>query len=406
MAASRRSDPEFALAQTHARLLFCWELGANYGHLSNLALLQHDLLEEGFELVFAVSNLQVAREVLGPDARIVQAPVWPDFVHRGSRVIVTGYSDILSLAGYAEPAILAPVVDAWRALFDLVKPDAVVIDHGPAAQLAVRIAGIAAIAVGSGFTLPPLDYPTFPPLRADLPPSIPEARLLHVAQNILRDRGVVNLPDSLPSVFRTDARLPIGLPELDPYRSFRRESFYAPAKGFAAPVAPLRTSLFAYLGSELPHISATIQAIGELDIPAIIYLRASTPAQVEYLRMRGKTILARPGDIGTILPRVSHVLSQGGAMLTSEALAAGRAQFLLTTHLESSLNARLLVGAGYGRTLAADSKEAALFGEHLRSFIADDELGVRTLRYAQLLAQRPLPSVADGLQVALSRHTT
>ena len=70
--------------------------------------------------------------------------------------------------------------------------------------------GIKSIAVGSGFTLPPLDYPTFPPLRSDLSPSIPEARLLSVARTILSERGAADLPETLPEVFRTEARLPVG----------------------------------------------------------------------------------------------------------------------------------------------------------------------------------------------------
>lgn len=388
--------------QRHARLLFCWELGANFGHLSNMALLQDELQREGFELIFAVSNLQVAREVLGPHARIVQAPVWPDFTQRGPRIIVTGYGDILSLAGFAEPAVLAPVVDAWSDLFALVEPAAVVIDHGPAAHLAARIANIPSIAVGSGFTLPPLEYATFPPLRSDLTPSIPEARLLKVAQDILSARGVAELPDSLPSVFRTDKRLPVGLPELDPYRSFRRESFYAPARGFANPTpAPVR-SLFVYVGRELPQLAQRIQVIAELECPAIVYLRGGDPVLTEFLRMRGKTVLDRPGDIKTLLGSVSHVLSQGGAMLASEALAAGRPHFLLPMQYEASLNTNLLVSAGYGRTLAAaDIGDISQFREQLQRFLGDDDLAARTQGYAKLLAQRPLQSVTTALLSAL-----
>ncbi len=386
----------------HARLLFCWELGANFGHLSNLARLQVDLQRSDVELYFAVSNLQVARELLGPEARLLQAPTWPDFVHRGPRSIVTGHADILSLAGLAEPNLLAPVVDGWRTLFDLVQPSAAIIDHGPAAHLAALVAKLPVIAIGSGFTLPPLDYPTFPPLRSDLVPSISEARLLSVAHEVLRARGAETLPDTLPAAFRSHTRLPVGLPELDPYRTFRRETFYAPAGGFAAPVAPPEKKLFVYLGREMPGLAALVQVIGELDTPAVVYLRGGDSALREFLLLRGKTVLDRPGDVHNILPAVSHVLSHGGAMLAAETLAAGRPHFTLPTHFETTLNARLLTGAGYGRSLSAEEVEPALFRSRLRLFLADEELGSQTLRYGQMLAQRPLPTVATGLQRALS----
>jgi len=385
-----------------ARLLFCWELGANFGHLSNIALLQQELEREGYELYFAVPNLQVAREVLGQSARLLQAPTWPDFIYRGPRVIVTGFGDILTLTGFSEPRLLAPIVDAWCELFALVRPTSVIIDHGPAAHLAVRIARLPSIAVGTGFTLPPLDYPSFPALRADLATSLPETRLLRVAQDILAARSTDELPQTLPQVFRTDTRLPIGLPELDPYRSFRRETFYAPAKGFTEPSPARERRLFAYLGSELPHLSARMQVIGELDIPVTVYIRGGDPMIAEFLRLRGKTVLDRPADIRALLPSVSHVLSQGGAMLASEALAAGRPHFMLPMQFEASLNANLVANAGYGRSLPADSQDIEAFRDHLRRFIADEDLANRTEAYSKLLAQRPLPSVGNALLSTLS----
>lgn len=384
-----------------ARLLFCWELGANFGHLSNIALLQQELEHEGYELYFAVPNLQVAREILGPDARILQSPIWPDFIHRGTRLIVTGYSDILTLAGFAEPGFLAAVMDAWAVLFDLVRPDAVIIDHGPAATLAARRGGIPATAIGSGFTLPPLGYLSFPPLRSDLAPAFPEARLLDLARNLLGAGGLAGLPDTLPALFGTQARLPIGLPELDPYRSFRREPFYAPAQGFADPVVPERRHLLAYIGRELPYLAERVQVLGELDIPVTVYLRGGDPVLTEFLRMRGKTVLERPGKIKGLLASASHVMSQGGAMLASEALAAGRPHFMLPTQFEAALNANLLVKAGYGRSLLGDTADIDMFRQQLQRFIFDDDLATNTLAYARLLTQRPLPNLGDGLRHAL-----
>ena len=68
-----------------SRILFCWEAGANFGHLAVIAALQRKLRDRGHELAFAVADLRAASALLGDGATIFQAPVWPHYVARGSR---------------------------------------------------------------------------------------------------------------------------------------------------------------------------------------------------------------------------------------------------------------------------------------------------------------------------------
>lgn len=225
-----------------SRLLFCWELGANFGHLAAISVLRQRLRGDGHELFFAVADLRAARELLGEDAAILQAPVWPRFTPRGSRNEVASFADVLGPLGFADPSILAPMVDGWIGLIRVVGPDVIIADHSPAAQLGARLARLPLITMGTGFTQPPLDYQAFPPLRADIAPALPEAILLSGANEVLARRGAAQLYGSLPDLFRADSRVVIGLPELDPYRSFRRELLCAPPGGYLAPAEPEMTS--------------------------------------------------------------------------------------------------------------------------------------------------------------------
>jgi len=381
------------------RVLFCWELGANFGHLSNIALLQPALSAAGFDPVFAVADLKGARELLGSGARLFQAPVWPAYAHQGGQVAATSFADVLTLAGFSSRSHLEVVVDAWLTLFALIDPAIIITDHSPAAQIATRILGRPLVTVGTGFTMPPLDYPTFPPLRVDAATAVPEAELLAIATEVLASRGMTISHATLPQVFTADARIIIGLPELDPYLSFRREPLFTPVGGFAIPNAAEEKRLFAYLGTETPALTEKLQILCNLPIPVEIYIRGADPLLTEFVRLRGKIAFDRPADMRSALPRASHVLSQAGAMMASEALAAGRPHFLMPLHNESQRNATTIMRAGYGTEFRpSDSPEE--FARQLSDFLDDRELATRTLNFAKLIAMRPLPDAGDALMRA------
>lgn len=385
-----------------SRLLFCWELGANFGHLSTIASLLERLARKGHGVTFAVADLKVARELLGPSAQLVQAPSWSAYKHRGSRIEAASFADVLALVGYADPAFLGAVVDGWLTLFGLAASQAIICDHSPAAQLAARIAGLPTISLGTAFTQPPLDYPMFPPLRADIGAAVPETILLDSARHVLAAHGV-GCPLSLPELFGATRRLVIGLPELDPYRSFRRELLHAPAGGFPAPQpGPGKAPrLFAYLGPEIPDIEAKVQALCALAEPVEIFVRGGDPLLRDFIRRRGKVAYDRPIVMKEALQRASHVVSPGGAMLASEALAAGVPHLVLPTHRETHLNGSLVTGLGYGRMVDPGLPVAA-FRTSLAQFMGDRELEKRTLEFATILTDRPLPDAGDALLAGIA----
>lgn len=385
------------------KLLFCWELGANFGHLSNIAALRPRLAAEGYELVFAVSDLRVARELLGTDSTVIQAPVWPPYAHQGSTVALSSFADVLTLVGFGQRTHLGAVVDAWLGLLRMVNPTALIVDHSPAAQLAAFIAERPVVALGTAFTMPPIGYQTFPLLRADLAPALPESELLASARVVASRHTARPLPQYLPALFAAEARVIIGLPELDPYRSFRQESLCAPVGGFAQPVLVEQTRLFVYLGAELPALASKLQIICDLPCPVEIYIRGADPLMLEFIRLRGKTGHERPQNSREVMARVSHVISQGGAMIASEALAAGRPNFVMPSHQESKINAVLLQSGGFGREFPLSDTNPTNFSQQLTSFLANRDSASHTLDVAKVLATRSLPEAGALVLQALHR---
>src|SRR5688572_17342915 len=77
-------------------------------------------------------------------------------------------SHILLNLGFGNAAALAGALAGWKSLIRVLQPDAIVCDYAPTALLAGRAAGLPCLAVGSGFSLPPVADP-MPSLRSWTP---------------------------------------------------------------------------------------------------------------------------------------------------------------------------------------------------------------------------------------------
>lgn len=352
--------------------------------------------------VFAVRNLDHARSALGSDpATVLQAPVWPR--HRSWSITDTlaGHEDVLARIGFGEPVQLEVVVRAWRELLDLIRPDLIVADHSPALMLSVYGEPTPVVAIGTGFTMPPLGLDRFPPLQADRATAMPEGRLLESARIVQKARGAT-LPSSLIDVFRSSARFVFGLPELDPYRAFRNEPIHVPPEGLPAYSEPSERRLFAYLGAELPQLELLAQVLAEMDTPVECYLRGETGSVGTFLRMRGHVVHDKPPDLKDVLSRCSHVLSQGGAFTSAAAFAAGRPQLVVPLHNEAWLNLKLLRQYGVAQTFAPNLQRSAMRSA-LQVFLADPGLRENARASAKRLATRTMPDGEKACAEAMTR---
>src|SRR4051812_888192 len=152
-----------------ATILYAWELGANLGHIVPLARIAVALGGD-HRHVYAVRDLRQAEATLGPAAAVFQAPLWSDHRHFGARGAAGGlasYADVLTAVGFADATKISAMIGAWSALIGAIAPAVVVADLAPGLQGAPPGPPLRVIAVGRGFTMPPLDKNRFPPLRGD-----------------------------------------------------------------------------------------------------------------------------------------------------------------------------------------------------------------------------------------------
>jgi rhamnosyltransferase subunit B len=384
-------------------LLVAWELGANLGHLMPLRSLMLEARNLSCRIVFAPHDLtNVDLLPASTQISLMQAPVWPATRRAVPPRPPSTYADILGGLGFGRPDRLAVMLRAWDSLVEAVKPDAIIADHSPGLILSMIGKQVPVMAVGSAYTMPPLEKPRLPHLRPELASPYPEEDILHSINAVLRGRGHVPF-QSLTETLKTDGRAVFGLAALDPYATSRQEELLLPPEGASPPASPpLTPHLFAYLPGGSSNIDAIVQALSRLDVKITAYVRGDAGPVTSFLEMRGHRVLARPPSLADLLPSVSHVFSSAGAFTCQAALLAGRPHIMMPLQHEAAANARMVEKLGSGIVIRPNAVETAL-GRAVEAAIADKVMQANAMKNAQQIWKQPQASGSDAVMIWLSR---
>lgn len=329
------------MAAGRKSVLLVNELGAGFGHVSNLLAIGHALAELGYRVTCAMADLLRPAVLLRQAGfPVLQAPIWPRMGHG-----TTGcYADILALIGFENAPALTLMTAGWQDLIELVKPDLIVADHSPTAALAAF--GVnPVVMVGNGFTLPPDNLGEYPMLAPDAAPIIPQSRLLEVIHEVQANRRRP-APETLPGLLSAAFRAVLSLPELDAYADVRSENTLGVLE--AMPVyTPRKTvrSVYAYLNEYHPGLRTIADALVEINAEVSCYVsgRADIAAR---LARGGVHLLDEPADLTVTLPEVSVVVSHASMGMAHAGLVAGRPQLVLPNDLEKQCTVRALDALG------------------------------------------------------------
>jgi len=391
-------------------VLFGWELGAGLGHVRRLLPLAKALAAHGCRPVFAVRDAaEGVAELRGASFPVLQAPTRPTTADPS--FLAVSYADVLAVRGFAAVEELAPIVQAWQALIDEVRPALVVCDHSPTLCLSAYGA-VHTVAVGNGFTLPPADLPTFPLMLPGRAPLVPEAELLAVVREVQARRGRP-APETLPGLFGRADRFLTVLPGLDPYAGLRQELPLGPLGPLAPPTPPpARPAFFAYLSAEtrnLDNLENLLAGLARSGYPGIVYLRGASPEMRGRLRKPGLDILEAPLPPADAMAGASVVVHHAGVGMAQHALAAGRPQLVFPGHLEQVLNAQLLHRLGVGQYVLGPVAEEVAAGE-LQRLIRDRAAARRAAARAAALRKGDpwdsLPRITEHCLVLLEQSVS
>jgi UDP:flavonoid glycosyltransferase YjiC (YdhE family) len=395
-------------------ILIAWELGSNYGHLARCLPIAEGLRQRGHRLVFVVRDTRAAAELLGPAGfSFLQAPLAVNKTRLARPA--SNYAEILLGEGYADPLGLLGIVRAWQGLLELSRADLVLADHAPTALLAAHLAGIAHLAIGNGFAIPP-DVSPLPSIRPW--ESIPEARLLHAGQSVdaamfgvaekLGFRGASGLRD----LFCKDDLLDT-FAELDHYGVREGANYIGPIFSLAgaqqvAWQEAQSKKVVAYLRPDIPGFSALMTALNELDAEKLCVIPGLRPEHARRWFNRRLRIAFKPVVLTDLLNGADIAISYGGGGTMSEALLAGTPLLLVPRFVEQYLAARPVENLGAG-ILVGNDRSKAFFAGRLRTLLDDSRYAgcARKFagKYAGFAPQQAVARAIVAIEGCVSKKT-
>lgn len=338
-----------------AHVTFCWELGAGTGHVARYRGLIADLLADRHRVSFVARDVDVARRVLAPlDVPLRPAPraaVPAAALIRGPST----YAGLMWNCGFhAADALQARVLE-WRAALGALRPDVVVVDHGPTALLAARTLGLRVFAAGSGFAVPPAADP-LPPFRWWAPPdpatcAAEEARVMAHVAACLRYFGAPVLP-TLAALVSPDTQCLMTFPELDHYPTRCGADYLGCADGPDYAVAPhwpdgAGPRVFAYLDGTLA-LDAVVRGLTAAGARVCLYGPHLDGAGRAALTGPAVTVMDSPVGLDRDAAPFELAVTNGNFNTVCRLLLRGTPQLVLSYDIEKYQVGRRVEALGAG----------------------------------------------------------
>lgn len=338
------------------RVVFCWELGGNYGHIAGFVGLARAFTSRDCEVVFVLRNLQYAG-LLGDGVTCVQAPIPNIIPHQRDSYSYTG---ILASIGYRDKTVLAAYVDAWRKLLEEYQADLVVADHAPTAILAGQSIGVPVAAIGTGFVIPPFttNFPQFTSNLVEPDVGLDEQILANINYAMLLCGG--QALDNLGDIFGRAQSYLCTLPELDHYGVRADAEYWGPLFSANQGLEPqwpalMGARIFAYLTVKLTNLEQVIAGLAQLSCPVLLHIPGLSEEQCAAWSVPSIKIEARAVNMGSVFAQAEMIVSQGGMGMSAQCILTGARHVIIPTQMEQVMLARRLSDIGLAYAVNAET---------------------------------------------------
>ncbi len=395
------------------RLLFAWELGDNFGHAGKIVCVARALADR-YDVFIAAKNPGAIRQMAPDlDARLLPAPVVKTRNMQPDEAPGASFPGMLLQDGWDDPATLAPFVEAWWNLFDLVEPDVLIAQAAPTALLAARGLEMRRVILGSGYDNPPCATPMpllFPEQAGAADTAArQEAMALATANATLEAAGQPAMAHFC-DLLKVDLSLLVTWPELDHYED--RDALQPDLPPFIGPLAVREAGTeVGWVGRDGPRIFAYLRPGSPQSVAAFGALLAMAPRadiviaspgiidkEADLLRGAGAQVIDGPVRLAPLLERCDLGISHAGNGTATALLLAGVPQLFLPTQMEQTLFARTLgrrgfglgIGGRYGKAEVAQAIDRVLGSREMQRRIDSALEGIRAHEEtpAEVLAAR------------------
>jgi UDP:flavonoid glycosyltransferase YjiC (YdhE family) len=368
-----------------ATYLLAWELGAGMGHMANLRTVGLGLHARGHRVVAAAREPALAAPFFA-GIPFVAAPA----THQPPAVPVTGsstFADLLHNNGCATDDELWSLVAAWRHLFDLVRPDVVVMEFSPVALLALQGYPARRVVLGTGFYCPPdvSPLPDLRPWRKNYPDRLlrTETRVLDRLNGVLTRLGEPPLGRVGELYTRVEANFLATLPELDHYGERAGACYVGPISSVdgVPPRWPAGHGprVFAYL-RPFATLRVLLGALQRLGGPTLIHMVGLEIAPLQQAAPAHMRFESEPLDMDPTARECDLAVLYAPHDTTARLLLAGKPLLLLPQHLEQRIVAARAARLGAAVTVADGEAKQMVAG--LQAVVAEPRFGEAARRFA------------------------
>jgi UDP:flavonoid glycosyltransferase YjiC (YdhE family) len=373
-----------------SKILCIWELGGGYGHMASFLPLSLKLRDRSHEVIFALRDLSSAEIVLGRHGfSLLQAPIWIQKVS-GLPEPPLNYAEILHRFGFLDKSGLMGMVKAWLNLFELVKPDLLLIDHAPTALLASMNTGIPCCLVGVGFCSPPRKSPT-PNMRPWL--NIPEQRLvesdqkvLTVINGVLADLGKPSIK-ILADLFKVEEDFLCTFPELDHYQNRKEANYWGPLINLNEGDPPKWPSggnknIFVYIRPRYKDFEKIVHTLRSSPYSTLIHAPGVSKDLIKKYQRGNILFFLNPVNLSHAREQCDLAICHGAHGTILSMLLAGRPVLMLPMQLEEYLLSQNVVNYGAGLLVNQEIQNPD-YGELIHRLLTNPSFTERALSFAK-----------------------
>lgn len=388
------------------RVLLAWEAGAGRGHVVTLSRVARALAGIA-ECDAALGWMDHAAEIAPWCTRVFPGVSLPyrraERKARGAPPNAT-WADYLYDCGMGDGDRLRVNVAWWLETFARRDIGLLVGDYAPCALMAARIAGIPALAIGTGYGIPPPHLPEFPVFLPEYSTrEVDEAELVSVVNEALGPLGLPPL-SALPQIYVRSGDLVRTLPLLDPYSGWRDAGAYLPpVADFAGHSDGSGTDVFCYFSTTELANAGLVDALCACGLPLRAFLPGASDAVRARLASAGVRIEDAPVPIEEIVRTSRLILNSGQHGILCLALAAGIPQVCVPQHLEQLYHARRAESAGVARVIWPRSAPEDEVLETIRAAWQDETMAKRARAVAREQAHRFAADDLELMRAALRR---
>lgn len=390
------------------RILLGWEFGGGFGHVVNLREIARHIGEtQSCEFLFALQKPQSGLSAGLPDRSVIAAPVSRRSAGSKKKQYMATYGEFVSHNLMIDEGAFALCLAGWDKTCRDFEPHLIIADYAPGLGLYAR-GRWPVLVVGNGYTLPPPEMESFPPVSSlDSPRWATEPEIVARLNKDLEKIGARPI-ERLPQLNEADAHGLMTIPTFDPYRAQRRQPYLGTELpgGMPSPQATLSGGI-AYFHEDTQLHDNVLDGFAGASIDMAAYFGKPLRRLAKKFKGSRVSLAEVPFMLREDMPGRAVAVHKGGLGFAVAAILAGVPQVMLYKHQEHWLTANAIVRAGAGAAVRYKDVTARALSETIDRVASSSAMREQALRLAEENAgfrnANPARAVADIAATLLSR---